>query len=67
VTQKKLDVLQCRISIVSKAAVVAAAYRNREDRIYPIEVEIMFKQATFYRKQLGLDLEALGVVASKLK
>jgi len=67
VINQKLKVLQGRISTVSKAAGVAGAYTNRENRRYPIEVEIMLEEANFYREQLGLDLEALGVVARKLK
>jgi len=67
VINQKLKVLLFRIFTVSKAAGVAGAYTNREDRRYPIEVEIMFEEANFYREQLGLDLEALGVVARKLK
>ena len=67
VINQKLNVLQGRISTVSDAAGIAGAYTNRKDRRYPIEVEIMFEEANFYREQLGLDLEALGVVARKLK
>jgi len=67
VIKNKLEVLQGRISTVSKAAGVEAAYTNREDRRYPIEVEIMLEEANVYREQLGLNLEALEVVARKLK
>ena len=67
VIHQKLEVLRRRISSVSKAAAVAGSYSKREDRSWPIEVEIMLEEANFYREQLGLDLEALKIVAKKLR
>jgi len=62
----KLMALEKRISTISKTAGVAGAYTNRDARTTPIEVNVMLQEAIFYREQLGLELEAIGVFAKGL-
>lgn len=62
----KLNTLKNRISDVSKVAGVAGAYTNRDGRPAPVEVDLMLKEANYYREELGLELEAIGVLANGL-
>jgi len=66
VIDMKLGKLTKRINDIAKLAGMAGACIDRKGSIYPAEVEIMFKEVSAYREQLGLDLRELKTVAEHL-
>jgi len=62
----KMCELKERINDIAKVAGVAGAYTDRDDRRYPAEVEVMYKEASMYRKQFHLDGRELRNAAENL-